>query len=90
MTRLADYVNVAASLRTLRKARNMTLEDVASRAGCSRSNIYEIETRGTPNPTINTVIALADCFGLTVSEFLGELEPPYRTDIYHALMPYLK
>ena len=90
MTRSADYVNVSASLRALRQSHKMTYEDVASRTGHSRSNIFEIETRGTPNPTINTVIALADCFGLTVSEFLGEMEPPYRADIYHVLRPYLK
>lgn len=51
-----DFVsqNIAVNLKRLRRARRLTLDDVAEQTGVSKSMLGQIE-RGDSNPTIGTV-----------------------------------
>lgn len=61
------------AIRTLRKAKGLTQELLAERAGLHVNNISFVE-RGLSAPTLDTICALADALGLTVSEFAVEME----------------
>lgn len=61
------------AIRTLRKAKGLTQELLAERAGLHVNNISFVE-RGLSAPTLDTICALADALGLTVSELAVEME----------------
>ncbi|WNZ26623.1 helix-turn-helix transcriptional regulator [Leptolyngbya sp. NK1-12] len=56
----------------------MTLDDLAECTGVSRAMLSDIE-RGTKNPTIKVVCQIAEVFGYTVSQLLGEDDRDERT-----------
>lgn len=61
-----EYINIAigGNIRKFRTARSMTLEDLATVSGISKSMIGQIE-RGDANPSISTIWKIAN--GLKVS-----------------------
>ena len=61
---------IGVHLRLLRKHRYQTLQQVADGIGSSKSHVYELESGRNLNPTIGTVVALANHFGVTVNYFL--------------------
>ncbi|RQR34863.1 helix-turn-helix domain-containing protein [Burkholderia sp. Bp9142] len=65
-TRLCD------KLRELRKQRGLTLDQLAERAGMSKSYIWELENRESQRPSAEKLSALADVLGVTVSYFIDE------------------
>ncbi len=62
---------VAHNLRTLRKARGMSLDELAHASGVSRAALSQIETNKT-NPTIGLLWKVAAGFGIPFNEILGE------------------
>ena len=54
-------------LKETRKAKGLTVADMAARLKVSRSFYYKIEA-GTRNPTIDTAKQIADTLGSTVDE----------------------
>ncbi|HET8613432.1 MAG TPA: XRE family transcriptional regulator [Sphingomonas sp.] len=66
---------IGPHIQSLRKARQLTLDDLARKSGVSRSMLSQIE-RGKANPTIATVWALADAFGLPISDLVVHPQPP--------------
>ena len=58
----------------------MTLDDLARASGVSRSMLSQVE-RGQANPTIATVWALADAFGISVSELIDHPGPDRTIEI---------
>ena len=63
-------------LKQLRRARRMTQEQLAERAGLSYKFVGEVE-RGQGNPTLTTMAALAEALGVGLIDLLGfELERP--------------
>lgn len=54
-------------LRALRRAHEMTLEELARRTGLSKSFLCEIE-KGYVRPSLSNAEALAAIFGVTVDE----------------------
>ncbi len=69
-------VPIAHSVRRLRSARSWTLNELAARSGISRRLIVQIE-QGQANPSIGTLLRLADAFEVMLSELLPE--PPTAT-----------
>lgn len=67
--RKAAEREIGPHIQSLRKARGLTLDELAQRSGVSRSMLSQIE-RGQANPTLATVWALADAFGLQISELV--------------------
>jgi transcriptional regulator with XRE-family HTH domain len=69
-------VPIALAIRRLRSARSWTLDELAARSGISRRLIVQIE-QAQANPSIGTLLRLADSFEVTLSELLPE--PPTAT-----------
>jgi transcriptional regulator with XRE-family HTH domain len=62
---------IGARVHFLRQQRNITLEELSSRSGLTKSFVSKVE-RGISVPSISTAKSLAESFGLTVSQLLGE------------------
>lgn len=60
---------IGRSLRDLRQARRLTLNDVASRAEISESFLSQIE-RGKATPSLQVLFRVAEVFGLTPGDLL--------------------
>jgi transcriptional regulator with XRE-family HTH domain len=58
-------------LRQLRKKAGWSQQKLAERAGLSYNVITKIEQGVAKRPTIQTVIKLADAFGLSLDELVG-------------------
>jgi transcriptional regulator with XRE-family HTH domain len=67
----ASDETVGARLRFLRRQRNITLEQLSTRSGLTKSFLSKVE-RGISVPSISTAKSLAESFELTVSQLLGE------------------
>lgn len=61
---------VGARVRSLRKGRQMTQEDLAERSGLTSEAVTRVE-RGTRKPTIDTLSKLAHGLGVDVTDLLG-------------------
>jgi transcriptional regulator with XRE-family HTH domain len=70
----AWQARLGTRLRALRRARGLTQEQLAERAGLSYKFLGEIE-RGQGNPTLETLVALAGALDLDVVDLLGPAEP---------------
>jgi transcriptional regulator with XRE-family HTH domain len=64
----------------LRRQRGLMLRQVSERTGVSVAMLSMIE-RGRSNPSIGTLHALADAFGVRMSELLHSIEPPDQHSI---------
>lgn len=71
-------MDLGSNIKALRLQRGWTLDELAERAGVSRAMLSDIE-RDAKNPTIKVVCQIAETFGYTVSQLLGEDEPTART-----------
>lgn len=69
---------LGARLRELRRRRDLGLRELAARSGVSHSAISLIE-RDRMSPTVDTLSAILDALGATLSGFFMELQPgaPY-------------
>lgn len=63
-------VSLGSEVRQVRKARQMTLKDLATLSGVSVSHLSAIE-RGAANPSIETVYAIADGLGVAAEWFFA-------------------
>lgn len=59
-------------IRTLRKEKRMTLDDLAGLADMSKSYLWELENRESPRPSAEKVLALANALSTHVSFFLDD------------------
>lgn len=66
--------DVARQYIACRKQKKMTQADVAAVAGMKRPNITRFET-GDYNPTIEMLVKVAECMGMTVEIKLVEKQP---------------
>ena len=64
-------------LRWLREQRRMTLEEAEARSGVSTSSLSAYE-RGEGNPTLRTVMLLAESYQVPLSGLLREKDPVHR------------
>lgn len=60
---------LARNLRRLRTERGFTLDALAARAGVSRGMVIQIE-QGRTNPSVGTVVKVADALGVSVTTLL--------------------
>jgi transcriptional regulator with XRE-family HTH domain len=61
-------------IQARRKVMGLTLEQVAERAGMSKSYVWEIENGENKNPTIRTAFLIARALGWTLSDIVGVWE----------------
>lgn len=62
---------IGPRVRFLRRQRKMTLAQLSAASGLTKSFVSKIE-RGASVPSISTAMKLAESFGLTVSQLLGQ------------------
>jgi transcriptional regulator with XRE-family HTH domain len=62
-------------IRRLRKARGLTLKEVATEIGCSESYAWQLERHPGRRPAAPRMMALARVLGTTIQELLGEPPP---------------
>jgi len=62
-------------IRQRRQARRMTLGELARRTGLSAAMLSLVE-RGRTNPSIGTLIAIADALGISVADLFGQVRQP--------------
>lgn len=65
-------MSLAVRMKELRLKKGMSLQDVADKVGASKAHIWDLETARSRNPTMELVIALAKCFGVSVADLVGE------------------
>jgi transcriptional regulator with XRE-family HTH domain len=65
------------SVRSLRKQRGLSQEDLAEKSGISRNYVSDIE-RGVRNPGLLVMVALAKALRVSLRELVEEIEPKSR------------
>ena len=68
---------IAANLQSIRKERQMTLQDLADLTGVSKSMLGEIE-RGTSNPTITVLWKIITGLKISISHLIHEQDADCR------------
>ena len=66
---------VGEKINNLRKKKNLTLEQLADLAGCSKSYIWELENRNPPRPSALKLSKIADALEVTMDFFIGDEIP---------------
>lgn len=59
-------------IRALRREHGYTLEQLAERAGSSKSYIWELENRAPPRPSADLLARIATALGVTIEYLLDE------------------
>lgn len=67
---MIDQKTIGAQVRKMRKAKGMTQEQLAEKAGVGITHISHIET-GRTAPSLDIVICLINAFGCSADELLG-------------------
>lgn len=63
---------LGTKIRDLRKANDLTLDQLAVKAGLSKSYLWELENRESQKPSAEKLQALADALKVEMSFFLEE------------------
>lgn len=74
-TRPAIALLVGERVRSLRTNRRWSLDELAGRSGVSKGMVVQIEA-GRTNPSIGTLVRIADAFGVTIARLVEEKRPP--------------
>lgn len=77
------HAQVCHRVRSLRKHKGWTLEQLASLSGVSRSMLSQIE-RGHANPTLGVAFRVAQAFGLSLGDLVDAPSPPPKIDVIRA------
>ncbi|MBA4348680.1 MAG: transcriptional regulator [Thermodesulfovibrio sp.] len=70
-------IELGKRIRTLRKLKGLTQEELGEKSGISYKFIGEIE-RGEVNPSLNSLIQIAKGLGMHISELF-----PHEKEIFH-------
>lgn len=66
-----DMAQFQERIRSTRKARNMSLDDVAAASGFTKSHVWELERGSCRNPTVRAVWSLSAALGVSPGWLLG-------------------
>lgn len=58
-------------IRSRRKERRLTLDQLAASAGCSKSYVWELENKNPPRPSAEKLSAIAAALDTTVDVLIG-------------------
>ena len=79
--------NVGGKLKELRRRRGLSIREIAGRSGVSHSATSQIE-RDRMSPSIDTLGAVLDALGTTLTSFFSDLRfPVARSPFYGAADP---
>jgi len=68
---MPDMAAFQERIKVTRKARNMSLEDLAVASGFTKSHVWELESGRSRNPTVRAIWGLSSALGVTPSWLLG-------------------
>lgn len=66
-----ELENFGARLKRLRENKNLSVPQLAQRAGVGKVTIWELECQKVRYPRVDTLILLADTLGVTLDELVG-------------------
>jgi transcriptional regulator with XRE-family HTH domain len=62
---------IGTRIRALRRDRELTLDQLAERAGLSKSYLWELENKDPPRPSAEKLAGIAKALEVTVDYFMG-------------------
>lgn len=71
-----ETINVGKNIKSIRKRKGLTLQELAEKSGVSATAISAIE-RNVSSPTVTTLSAIGQAIGESLSSLLGENEISY-------------
>jgi len=71
-----EAINVGKNIKSMRKKKGLTLQELAEKSAISATAISAIE-RNVSSPTVNTLSAIGQALGESLSSLLGESETSY-------------
>lgn len=71
----AALMTCAQRLRTIRKSRHLTLQQVGKLLGVTKQRVAQYE-KGPCNPSIVLLVKLADVYGVSIDYLVGQVEAP--------------
>jgi transcriptional regulator with XRE-family HTH domain len=66
---------IGTKIRALRLSKKLTLDQLAERAGLSKSYLWELENKDPPRPSAEKLVGLAKALEVTVDYFVGDDTP---------------
>lgn len=67
-------MTIGQKIRLERQRFNMSMQQLADAAGITKATVFDLE-REKCMPKLATAVEIADVFGLTVSELIGQTAP---------------
>lgn len=64
-------MSLAATLRTLRAEKKLTLQEVADKLGVSKPHVWELEKGKSKNPSADTLLKLSELFKVPIDTLLN-------------------
>jgi len=71
-----ESVDVGKRIKSIRKRKGLTLQELSAKSGMSATAISAIE-RNVSSPTVSTLVSIARALGESLSSLLGEEEKEY-------------
>lgn len=71
---------LGTKIRMLRKERGYTLEQLAERAGSSKSYIWELENKTPPRPSADMLTRIADALRITIDYLMDDADTVTQED----------
>jgi transcriptional regulator with XRE-family HTH domain len=66
---------IGTKIRALRLEQKLTLDQLAEKAGASKSYLWELENKDPPRPSAEKLAGIAKALGVTVDYFMGADTP---------------
>ncbi len=80
-------MHLPKAVKERRKELRLSIDDVAKRAGTTKSHVWEIEAGRSVNPTIGMMMALCGALSISLNELLGvDVSQPSFTEQEMALI----
>jgi len=73
-------MELQSNINRLRKARGWSLMALASLAGISKTQVFDLEQGNSTNPTLSTLLGFCKAFDVTLLELVYEKELLKNTD----------
>ena len=64
-------INIGARIKELRKKAKLSQDQLSKKANIPFSTLVKIEAGYTPNPSMMTLVKIADAFGIGLDRLLG-------------------
>jgi transcriptional regulator with XRE-family HTH domain len=63
--------SIGVNMKARRSELGLTLQQIADRAGTSKSHVWELEQGRSANPTITMTVAIADALSMSINRLIG-------------------